>query len=64
VLLDYMIAATASRSFQLDRSGRRTKSEAVQKMPVGLDGKPVVDISLGNRNAVEQYFKQQLRGSS
>jgi hypothetical protein len=31
---------------------------------VGLDGKPVVDISLGNRNAVQQYFQQQLRGSS
>ncbi len=59
-----MLAAAASRSFQLDSSGRHTKSKAVQKMQVGKDGKPVVDISLGNRSAVEQYFKQQLRGSS
>jgi uncharacterized protein YcnI len=59
-----MLAAAASCSFQLDRSGRRTKSKAAQKVPVGLDGKPVVDISLGNRNAVQQYFQQQLRGSS
>jgi hypothetical protein len=44
---------------QFDRSGRQKNAQ-----DSGLGGKPVVDISLGNQNAVDKYFRQQLRGSS
>lgn len=44
---------------QFDRSGRRKNAQ-----DSGLDGKKVVDISLGNQNAVDKYFRQQLRDSS
>ena len=44
---------------QFDRSRRRKNAQ-----DSGLDGKKVVDISLGNQNAVDKYFRQQLRGSS
>ena len=49
---------------QLDRAARPKKSREVQIVPIGLDGKPLVDISLGNQNMVDKYFRQQLRGRS
>ena len=49
---------------QLDRAARPKKSREVPIVPIGLDGKPLVDISLGNQNMVDKYFRQQLRGRS
>jgi hypothetical protein len=43
---------------------RPKKSREVPIVPIGLDGKPLVDISLGNQNMVDKFFRQQLRGRS
>lgn len=56
-----MFALSCSHpTLQLNRSGSQNPQRA-KNLPIGLDGKPVVDISLGNRTAVEHYFRQQLR---
>jgi hypothetical protein len=57
-----MLAVT--RALQLSRPGQQPRIHKAQNTPVGLDGRPVVDISLSNRNAVEKYFRQQLRGGN